>query len=59
VVSQAFGVFGQSVGMGRLDRADDLRVQRTASLVQDAAVGDLVRQRMLEGVLDIRKRVVS
>ena len=56
VVSQALGVLGEAVGVERLDRADDLRVQRTPSLVQDAAVGDLVRQGVLERVFEIRKQ---
>jgi hypothetical protein len=56
VVSQALGVLGQAVGLERLDRADDLCVQRTPSLVQYAAIGDLVRQRVLERVFEIRKQ---
>ena len=45
--------------MRALDRVDDPRVQRAASLLEQAAVGDLVGQRMLEGVLELRERVAS
>jgi hypothetical protein len=38
----------------RLDRADDPGVQRATTLLQQPAVRDLVRERVLEGVLEIR-----
>ena len=41
--------------MERLDRVDDPRVKLAATLLQQAAVRDLVRERVLEGVLEIRK----
>ena len=42
--------------MERLDRVDDPRVQLVPALLQKAAVGDLMRERVLEGVLEIREQ---
>ena len=41
--------------MERLDRLDDPRVKLAAALLQQAAVGHLVRERVLERVLEIRE----
>jgi hypothetical protein len=38
----------------RLDHVDDLRVKLPSTLLQQSAVRDLVRESMLEGVLEIR-----
>jgi hypothetical protein len=56
MVSQAFGVLGEAIGVECFDRADNVRVQHTPSLVQEAAVSDLVRQGVLERVFDIWKQ---
>ena len=40
---------------GALDGLDDPRVEHPPALLQQAAVGDLVRERVLEGVLEIRE----
>jgi hypothetical protein len=50
MVRQPLGVLGQPVGIEPLDRADDLPVKCSALLAKDAAVGDLVREGVLEGV---------
>jgi hypothetical protein len=40
--------------MQRLDRLDEPRVKSASTLLQQAAVRDLVREGVLEGVLEIR-----
>ena len=46
----------EAIPMEHLDRVDDPRVQLAATLLQQAAVRDLVRERVLEGVFEIRKQ---
>src|SRR5262249_29848483 len=55
MVSQPLDVLRQSVGIRTLDGADDPCVQGLAPLVQQSAVGDFMGERVLEGVLRIRK----
>ena len=52
---QPLDLLGQAVGIERLDRLDDPGVQRPPPLVEQAPVGDLVGQRVLEGVLEVRE----
>jgi hypothetical protein len=47
---------GPPLGRQRLDGLDQARMQPPPSLQQEAAVGHLVRQRMLEGVLWLREQ---
>src|SRR5258708_6551881 len=46
----------ETISVERLDRVNEPRVQRPAPLLQQAAVRDLMRERMLERVLEIRKQ---
>src|SRR5262249_44874582 len=55
VMAQTLDLFGQALGIERLDRVDDLGVEQTPPVVEHVPVGDIVGERMLEGVLDIRK----
>ena len=50
MVRQAFDLLGHPVGRERLEGLDQARVQHPPPLQQEAAVGHLVRQGMLEGV---------
>ena len=50
MVRQAFDLLGHPVGRERLEGLDNARVQPPPPLQQEAAVGHLVRQGMLEGV---------
>ena len=55
VVGESLDVLGEPVGIEPLDHLDDARVQLTASLLQKGAVGHLVRERVLEAVLEVGK----
>ena len=55
VVGQALDVLDEPVGIAPLDRLHDLAVQPSTALLEQAAVGDVVRQSMLERVLDVRE----
>jgi hypothetical protein len=48
-------LFGQAIPGQRLDDLDDAGMQQPPSLVKQAAIGNLVRQGMLEGVLMLRE----
>ena len=50
MVRQAFDLLGHPLGRQRLEGLDNARVQPPPPLQQEAAVGHLVRQGMLEGV---------
>src|SRR5262249_34664606 len=56
MVSQPLDVFSQTLDVDSLHGLDDLCVQRAPAVLQQASVGDLVSQRMLEGVLEVRKQ---
>ena len=49
-MGQAFDLLGHPLRRERLEGLDNARVQRPPPLQQEAAVGHLVRQGMLEGV---------
>ena len=53
VMGEFFDVLVEAIGVEPLDRADERRVQRAAAIAQQAPVGDLVRQRVLERVLEL------
>ena len=57
MVDRALDVFGQPVRIQRLEGVDDARVKRSSPLLQQAVVGDLVGQRVLERVLERREQV--
>ena len=50
MVRQPFDLVGEAVGIEPFDGLHNARVQRSAPLLQEAAVGHLVRQGVLEGV---------
>ena len=56
MVGEPLDVLGQAVGVQRLDRLHDPRVQRAPPLLEQAAVGDLVGERVLERVLQVREQ---
>ena len=53
MVGQPFDLLGQPVGIERLDGLDDAGVQRPPPLLQQAAVGHLVGEGVLEGVFEL------
>jgi hypothetical protein len=55
MMGQAFDLLGHPVPSEGLQSLDDLGMERTPSLLEEAAVGDLVRQGVLEGVLALGK----
>jgi hypothetical protein len=50
MVRQTFDLLGRPLGREHLEGPDNTRVQHSPPLLQEAAVGHLVRQGMLEGV---------
>src|SRR5262249_30101610 len=54
-MSQAFDLLREPLRVQRLDRRDDASVQSAPPVLQDAPVGHLMRERMLEGVFEVRK----
>ena len=55
MVGQAFDLLGQPVAGERLEGLDDAGVQRPPPLLEQAAVGHLVGEGVLEGVLALGK----
>ena len=53
VVGQALDLLGQSVGIQLLQGRDNAGVQPAPSLLQEAAVGHLLGEGVLEGILDL------
>jgi len=53
VMGQTLDVLGEALGMQALHGVDDAGMQVTATLVQQAAVGDLLGERVLERVFGI------
>src|SRR6185503_8414156 len=56
VMGEALDVLAQALWKQRFDRLHDARVERLALALQQARIGDLVRERMLERVLLRGKR---
>ena len=54
-MGQPLDLLGQPVGIEPLDRLHDPRVEGPPALAEEAAVGHLVRQRVLERVLEVGK----
>jgi hypothetical protein len=55
VVGQSLDMFGQTVRIELFDSLDDPGVEGTPALLQEAAVGHLMGERVLEGVLQVRE----
>jgi hypothetical protein len=55
-MGQPLDLSAEAILVERLDRLGDPRVQLASTLLQQATVRDLVRERMLEGVFEIRKQ---
>ena len=55
VVGEPLDLLREAIGVKRLDSLDDPRVQRAAPLLEQAAVGHLMGERVLERVLEIRE----
>ncbi len=53
VLRQPLDMLAEAIGVERLDRRHDPGVQRAPPLVEHAAVGHLVGERVLEGVFEI------
>jgi hypothetical protein len=56
MVGQAFDLLDHPLGRQRLEGLDQAPVQPSPPLQQEAAVGHLVRQGMLEGINTVRKQ---
>ena len=56
VVGQPLGLLRHAVGRKPLDRLGNARVQIPPPVLQQALVGHLVRERMLERVLQVREQ---
>ena len=54
-MGQTLDMLRETIAVKALDRGDDPGVERTPTLVQQAAVGDVVRERVFERVLEVRK----
>ena len=54
-MGEPLDVLGQALGVERLDGVDDPGVERAPAILEQAPVGHLVGERMLEGVLEIRE----
>jgi hypothetical protein len=55
VVGQPLGLLGDAVGSESLDGLGDAGVQGALLVVEQAPVRDVVGERVLEGVLEVRK----
>ena len=55
VMGQPLDLLGEPVGREPLDRLDDAGVEGAPPVLEQAPVGHLVRQRVLERVLEVRK----
>jgi hypothetical protein len=55
VVGETLHLLAQPVGIEALDRSYDLRVELAAPVAEQTAVCHLVRERVLEGVLQVRE----
>ena len=55
MVRQSFDVLAQPIRVEALDRVHDLAVEIAPPVLEETAVGHVVSQSMLEGVLEVRK----
>jgi hypothetical protein len=56
MVGETFDLLGQTVGIALFEGLDNARMQHPPPLQQEAAIGHLVCQGMLEGVLRLGKQ---
>src|SRR5438132_1830637 len=54
MVAQSLDVLGEAVGIETFDHLYDPRVKRSPALIEQSAVRDLVSERVLEGILEVR-----
>src|SRR5690349_17374165 len=54
MMGEPFDVLPEAIPMKRLDRPNDSRMQVSTTLLQHAAVGHLMGERVREGVLQVR-----
>ena len=52
MVGEPFDLLGQPVGIERLEGLDDTGMQGPPPVLEQAAIGHLLRQRVLEGVCE-------
>src|SRR5262249_50201438 len=57
MMTQTVGVFAEPIGIQALDAVHDFAMEATPPVVEQAAVGDLVGEGMLERVLEIREEM--
>src|SRR5262249_50273490 len=55
VMGELLDVSAEAIPVERLDRVDDPRVKLAPTLLQQAAIRDVVGERVFEGVLDLRE----
>src|SRR5205807_3764437 len=55
-MSEPLDLLPETIRIEGLERGDDPRMKPAALLLEQAPVRDVVRERMLEGVLEVRKR---
>src|SRR5260370_16317858 len=53
---EPFDLFAEAIAVQCLDCGDNPRMERPTPLLQQTAVRDLMRERMLEGVFEIREQ---
>jgi hypothetical protein len=56
MMGEPLDVFSETILVERLDGVDDPRVKLASTVLQESAVGDFVRERVLERVLDLREQ---
>ena len=56
MVSKALDLLVKTVAIDILDGADKFDMKSAAALLEDAAIGDFVGQRMFEGMLQVRRQ---
>ena len=54
-MAQPLDLFSQALGVERLEGVEDLAVKRAPAVLEQAPVGHVVGQRVLEGVFEIGK----
>src|SRR5437867_3385763 len=55
VVREPFNLAGEAVGVERLDGVHNMGMESTPLFIEQAAVGDFLRERVLKRVFELRK----